>query len=122
MEDRQLIQEYVTHHSEAAFCSLVNRYIHLVHGVAVRQTPDPQLADDVTQVVFILLARKAATLSTRVILSGWLYQTARFVARRAARSELRRRRYEQEAFQMREISSPEETWRRLAPFARRSDG
>ena len=39
----------------------------------LRQTNgDPHLAEEIAQVVFLTLARKARLLSTRVILAGWL--------------------------------------------------
>ncbi len=116
MEDRQLIHEFVTENSERAFHELVDRHVNLVHSVASRQVHDTQLAQEVTQAVFILLARKAAGLPKDVVLAGWLYRTTRFVAARALRAEQRRQRREQEAFQMQQISSSDDTWKRLAPL------
>jgi len=92
MEDRQLIEEFVARNSEVAFGALVNRYINLVHSAAARQVRDAQLAQDVSQAVFILLARKIPSLPKQVLLPGWLYRTTRFVAARAVRSEQRRHR------------------------------
>src|SRR5579863_7440677 len=118
MHDSQLLEEYAARNSETAFQSLVNRHLNLVLSTALRRVRDVPLAEEVAQTVFILLARKAVRLrnTKNLVLSGWLYRTTRFVAARAARGELRRQRREQEAFQMQEISSADETWRRIAPL------
>lgn len=78
MDDSQLLRTYVTERSEDAFRRLVRRHIALVHGVARRQAGiDVHLADDITQRVFVLLARKASTLAGHTTLAGWLYTAAR---------------------------------------------
>ncbi len=116
MEDWQLIEEFVAQNSETAFGVLVNRYINLVHSAAARQVRDAQLAQEVTQAVFILLARKIPNLPKQVLLPGWLYRTTRFVAARAVRAEQRRHRREQEAFEMQQLSTLDQTWQRLSPL------
>jgi RNA polymerase sigma factor (sigma-70 family) len=118
MHDSQLLEEYVTRNSETAFQSLVSRYLNLVHSTALRQVRNAPLAEEVAQAVFILLARKAPRLrnTKNLVLGGWLYRTTRFVATRASRGELRRQRREQEAFQMQQLSSADDTWRRIAPL------
>src|SRR5215216_3283503 len=99
MDDWQLITEYVSTGAESAFRSLVERHLGLVQSVAMREVRDPELAREVSQAVFILLARKARSFRRSVVLSAWLFRTTRFVALRAVRSEYRRRRREQEAMQ-----------------------
>ena len=90
MEDLILLQEYARTESEPAFAALVNRRVGLVYSAALRQLRDPQLAEDVTQAVFIILARKAGVLGDKTVLSGWLYRTAQFAARDALKSQRRR--------------------------------
>jgi RNA polymerase sigma factor (sigma-70 family) len=114
-EDWQLLCEFVGRDSQRAFQELVNRHLNLVHSVALRSVHDNELAEEIAQAVFILLARKAATLNERTVLTGWLYRTTRFVAARAARAEHRRQRREMEASQMQQTMSADETWRRMAP-------
>jgi RNA polymerase sigma factor (sigma-70 family) len=114
MDDGELLRDYVDNHSEAAFRMLVERHIPLVYGAALRQLDNRSLAEDVTQVVFIILARKAARLPAGTILSGWLYRTTRFTADKARRAEYRRHQREREALQMQtDATDPE--WSRLAP-------
>ena len=75
MEDWQLLHDYAARKSEPAFRALVERHLGLVRSAAARQVRDPQLADEVTQAVFILLARKAGNFGRGVVLPGWLYRT-----------------------------------------------
>jgi RNA polymerase sigma factor (sigma-70 family) len=114
MNDWQLLQQYVTRGSEAAFSAVVANHVNLVYSTAARQVRDPQLAEEVTQAVFILMARKAPSFPQHVVLPGWLYRTARFVGSSAARAEQRRRRREQEALLMQNDSASEESWRGLS--------
>jgi DNA-directed RNA polymerase specialized sigma24 family protein len=76
LDDHQLLAEFVRSESETAFAELVRRYAGLVYSTALRFSSSPHHAQEITQAVFIILARKAATLSSRVVLSGWLYQAA----------------------------------------------
>jgi len=115
MHDWQLLQQYAENSSETAFRAIVERHLNLVHSAALRQVNDPQLAQEVSQAVFILLARKARTFRSGVVLPGWLFRTTRFVAARALRSEHRRQRRELEAFEMQQLATPDDAWRRLAP-------
>ncbi len=62
MDDWQLIASYAPDRSETAFRTLVERHAGLVYASALRQVHDAQLAQDVAQAVFILLARKADSL------------------------------------------------------------
>lgn len=118
--DQLLLHAYALHRSEEAFRELVRRHIGIVHGVARRQVGiDAHLADDVTQRVFIALARKAHTLQGHATLVGWLYSAARLEAARAARSEARRRNRETRAGAMNdsttEVCPADLPWEQLQP-------
>ena len=108
MEDLDLLKEYCRTGSENAFAEIVQRHLDLVYSVAIRQVGgDEALARDVSEEVFISLARNACKLGGQVILSGWLYRCARFVALDAMRTERRRRNREWEAQEMHAIGDEE---------------
>src|ERR1051325_4586189 len=118
MDDMTLLQEHATGKSESAFATLVSRHVGFVYSSALRQVRDPHLAEEVTQVVFILLARKAGTISHQAILSGWLFKAARFTASAQLKATIRRQRREQEA-QMNSITSEPATdraWEHMSPL------
>jgi len=116
MNDWNLIREYVEQGSEKAFATLVRQYVDLVHAAAIRQVREPHLAEDATQAVFVVLARKASRLNSDVILPAWLHRTACQVARQVQRNETRRILREQEALPMNPDPDPTaEAWSVLGP-------
>lgn len=115
MDDWQLLRDYVERRSETAFELLVKRHVDLVYATALRHLRDPHLAKDASQAVFILLARKARSLKSPVILAGWLYRTASHVASRALRKRVRRQHREEEASAMNFNDPARELWGKLEP-------
>jgi DNA-directed RNA polymerase specialized sigma24 family protein len=95
-DDMDLVREYARSGSEQAFATLVSRYVNLVNSVAVRQVHDIHLAEEITQAVFIILARKAGSLNAKTILSAWLCRTAQYAAADSVKIQRRRQRREQE--------------------------
>jgi RNA polymerase sigma factor (sigma-70 family) len=115
--DMELVRQFACDNSEAAFTELVRRHINLVYSVARRCTGNDGDAHDVTQAVFIILARRATSLREKTLLTGWLYETTRFTAARLLRTNARRHAREQEAFMQSTLNETETTnvWMQLAP-------
>lgn len=120
-DDMQLVGQYAASQSEAAFAELVSRHTDLVYSTALRFTHHPQLAEEITQAVFIILARKAGALDQNTIIPGWLYRVACYTSASALKREHRRLRREQEAYMQSKPDQPFETeaqavWKQLAPL------
>ena len=117
MDDFDLLQAYASQRKEDAFNTLTGRYINLVYSAAARQTSNSQAAEDVTQAVFLTLARKAGAIPRGTVLAGWLLRTTRFAAANARRLEQRRQYYEQEAMQSYLCPAESEAaWQRISPL------
>jgi RNA polymerase sigma factor (sigma-70 family) len=117
-EDMELVRQYSASGSEGAFEALVSRHIGLVHSAALRHVRDLHLAEDITQTVFIILARKAGTLDSKTILPAWLYRTTRYVSAAALKIQRRRENREQEAYMQSAIQGPQSDsdWEQLGPL------
>ena len=117
MDDTALLQDYARTGSEPAFAALVERHVALVYSAALRQVREPHLAQDVTQVVFIILARKANRLTHHAVLSGWLLKTSRYAANAQIRAAARRSQREQEAYMQSTLNETSPAvWEQLAPL------
>ncbi|MGA2555687.1 MAG: sigma-70 family RNA polymerase sigma factor [Verrucomicrobiota bacterium] len=117
LDDMQLLAEYAARNSEEAFSTLVARYVNLVYSAALRQSGNRQEAEEITQAVFLVLARKAKTLRQGTVLSGWLYHTARLTAANALRREIRRQNREQQAYMQSTFNQPEpDHWQQVGPL------
>jgi RNA polymerase sigma factor (sigma-70 family) len=104
--DFQLLRRF-TRGDEAAFAGLVERHAAMVRGVALRCTEDAGLAEEVSQSVFVLLARRASSIPSEH-LSGWLHNTAFLTARNARRNSLRYRQALRELGHHPDIMNPSE--------------
>ena len=117
-DDGQLLQEFGREGSETAFGELVTRHIDLVYSAALRVAGgDSALAQDVTQTVFVDLARKARSLPQEMVLAGWLYRHSWYTAAKMVRTERRRQTRERTAMEMRALDdNTGSPWDLVAPL------
>lgn len=118
--DAQLLRDYAERGAESAFTELVNRHTNLVYSAAARQAGSPEVAADITQNVFIALARAARELSPRLVeeasLAGWLCRSVRNIALNLRRDDFRRHSRERQAMeQVNPDSNESPDWEHLRP-------
>ena len=116
LPDSELLCRFCQEHCEEAFATLVSRHVNMVYSAALRKTANPHAAEEISQAVFIILAKKASSLKNKSTLSGWLYETTRLTACNFIRNEVRRAKREQEAF-MQSLAEETESnlWTHIAP-------
>ena len=117
LDDHDLLRQYAEQNSETAFAALVARNVDKVYSTALRHTRNAHAAEEITQAVFVILAKKSGRLGGKVILAGWLYETARLTALTYIRSEIRRARREQEAHMQTALNqNDDDAWPHIAPL------
>src|SRR6266404_4202207 len=115
LDDIALLRQYTEQNSEEAFAALVTRHVNKVYSVALRHTRNAHHSEEITQAVFVILAKNSRQLRKGVILSGWLHRTARLTAVTFIRSEIRRVCREQEAHMQTILNeSQSDAWPRIA--------
>ena len=95
--DGQLLDRFRTgdeRSAEAVFAELVRRHGPMVMRVCRDALGDVHEAEDASQAVFLVLARRAGSVARRESVASWLYGVARRIAWRARRDETRRRKHE----------------------------
>lgn len=94
------LQQFVRAGNQNAFRDLVRRHIDLVFATALHKVGDAGGAEDISQNVFSVLARKAWQFALDDSLPAWLHKTALLESQAWLRGELRRRRREQTAAEL----------------------
>src|SRR5260370_9859467 len=90
VSDAELVQRFASSGDPDACELIVWRYQRLVFGVCQRVLRDFHEAEDALQATFLILARKARSISKREALAGWLYRVAYRVSLTAKQRRARR--------------------------------
>jgi len=102
----QQLRRYAESGSEEAFAAVVQKSLPLVYGAALRRlSSDVHAAEDVSQLVFMAVARDASKLADHPDITGWLFTTTRFIASKSLRTRARRQEREQEVYMNAKASS-----------------
>jgi len=101
MVDRPTLPELANGEPSAELPQLIARHLDWVYSLCRRSVRDPELAEDITQDVFLILIKKAARLPHGANMSGWIFNTVRYCCNNALRNQRTRRRHELAAAQIR---------------------
>jgi RNA polymerase sigma factor (sigma-70 family) len=116
VSDGELLARFTAARDEAAFAALVRRHGPMVWGVARRLLRHDQDTEDCFQAVFLVLARKAASLADAGAVAAWLHGVALRTALAARSAGARRRSRERQVEQLPHpaVAPPEpQDWRPL---------
>jgi RNA polymerase sigma factor (sigma-70 family) len=114
--DSELLHRFIHDHDEGAFTALVHRHGPTVLGVCRRVLSDPNDADDAFQATFLVLVRKASSMTNPGLLANWLYGVAYRTALEARTQAARRRARERQVPPMPpQEPTPEVIWSDLRP-------
>jgi RNA polymerase sigma factor (sigma-70 family) len=117
LTDAQLLACFAERRDAAAFEALVRRHGPMVLGTCRRVLGDTHDAEDAFQAVFLVLVRKAASVTSRETVGGWLYSVAYRTALAARTKRKRQRAREKQVDAMPEPAfEPDDTWGELKPL------
>jgi RNA polymerase sigma factor (sigma-70 family) len=106
--DAELLAAYASRGEQAAFAELARRHGTMVYRTCLRVLSLREEAEDASQATFIVLLRKARSLSKKGNLAAWLHGVARNVSLRALRARKHRAKREEAAAVLQEKRSREE--------------
>lgn len=117
LTDGQLLHDYVSRHEEVAIAALVRRHGPMVWGVCRRVLRNYHDAEDAFQATFLVLLRRAASITSPELLANWLYGVAHQTALKARATTATRRARERQVINMPEPAATEgDLWHGLQPL------
>jgi RNA polymerase sigma factor (sigma-70 family) len=115
--DPELLERFIASRDEPAFAALVQRHGPGVLGVCQRMLANYADAEDAFQAVFVVLARRAASVKRRESIGSFLYSVAVRIARRARNDRAIRCRRERQVAAVTPLeATPESVWSDLRPI------
>jgi RNA polymerase sigma factor (sigma-70 family) len=105
VSDADLLRRYVEQRDEAAFELLLWQHAAMVLHVCRQVLGNEQAAEDAFQATFLVLVRKANSISRREALGSWLYRVAHRIALKAL-AEMRKRTSVEGELEDRELPAP----------------
>jgi RNA polymerase sigma factor (sigma-70 family) len=106
LSDSDVLARFIERREDASFAELVRRHGPVVRAACQRALGASADADDAFQVVFMILARKAATLRDAALVGPWLHTVAVRAANRVRQMARRRHRRERQISAMPEPALP----------------
>jgi RNA polymerase sigma factor (sigma-70 family) len=117
LTDGQLLGCFTEHRDEAAVAALVRRHGPMVWGVCRRVLGDHHDAEDAFQATFLVLVRRAASITPRDLVGNWLYGVAHQTALKARALRAKRRTRERQVPAMPEPTATErDLWQDVRPL------
>ncbi|QVL34026.1 sigma-70 family RNA polymerase sigma factor [Telmatocola sphagniphila] len=111
LTDGKLLEEYISRHDERALEILVERHAPMVWGVCRRILFNHHAAEDAFQATFLVLVRKAGSITSPELLANWLYGVAYQTSLKARATIAKRRERESQVIELPEpISTPKVEW------------
>ena len=114
--DERLLRDYVASQDAGAFAAIMRRHGGMVSGVCRRVLGREQDVEDAFQATFLVLVRKAPSLSRPNLLGNWLYGVAYRIASKIRAANIRQRTREAPMVDLPAADANDDaSWRDLRP-------